>query len=218
MSRDNKNSYKQAYLKEKYPVFYATHPYKKYKHSEKETSNEELKPGNENEIEKAISASSPRKPENDREAYEKRLSEKHNLDMQIQLILGGSTGAVALWCHIEDAMKSGDSAGFLTYVPVFIKKMESVAPLVLKYEAIQSDGVLPEEDPLAVALNWKLDSKELIQNMNGNVEKLRRCSFLNETYVDADQLVQWYQKTFEERNLEDDENSEADSKGDKSCG
>ena len=101
---------------------------------------------------------------------------------------------------------------------IFIKKMESVAPLVLKYEAIQSDGVLPEEDPLAVALNWKLDSKELIQNMNGNVEKLRRCSFLNETYVDADQLVQWYQKTFEERNLEDDENSEADSKGDKSCG
>lgn len=153
-----------------------------------------------------------------REAYRKRLSEKHNLDMQIQLILGGSTGAVALWCHIEDAMKSGDSAGFLTYVPVFIQKMESIAPIVLKYEAIQSDEGLPEEDPLAVALNWKLGSKELIQRMNNNVEKLRRCCFLDENYVDADQLIQWYQKTFAERNLEYDENGESDSKGDKNCG
>lgn len=153
-----------------------------------------------------------------REAYRKRLSEKHNFETQIQLILGGSTGAVALWCHIEDAMKSGDSAGFLTYVPVFIQKMESIAPLVLKYEAIQSDEGLPEEDPLAVALNWKLDSKELIQRMNSNVEKLRRCSFLDENYVDADQLIQWYQKTFAERNLEYDENGESDSKGDKNCG
>ena len=70
----------------------------------------------------------------------------------------------------------------------------------------------------AVALNWKLDSKELIQRMNSNVEKLRRCSFLDENYVDADQLIQWYQKTFAERNLEYDENGESDSKGDKNCG
>ena len=115
-------------------------------------------------------------------------------------------------------MKSGNSAVFLMYVPVFIQKMESIAPLVLKYEAIQSDGGLPEEDPLAVALNWKLDSKELIQRMNNNVEKLRRCSFLDENYVEADQLIQWYQNTFEERNLEYDENGESDSKGDKNCG
>ena len=218
MSRDNKKSYIQVLLKKNHPGFYAPNPYKKYNHSEKETSNEELKPGNENEIEKAIPASSQRKTENDREVYKKRLSEKHNLDTQIQLILGGSTGAVALWCHIEDAMKSGNSAVFLMYVPVFIQKMESIAPLVLKYEAIQSDGGLPEEDPLAVALNWKLDSKELIQRMNNNVEKLRRCSFLDENYVEADQLIQWYQNTFEERNLEYDENGESDSKGDKNCG
>lgn len=186
---------------------------KNKKRSKKENSNKEQKPGDEKN-EKTIPAIPQRKTEKDREVYKKRLSEKHNFETRIQLILGGSTGAVALWCHIEDAMKSGDSAGFLTYVPVFIQKMESIAPLVLKYEAIQSDEGLPEEDPLAVALNWKLDSKELIQRMNSNVEKLRRCSFLDENYVDADQLIQWYQKTFAERNLEYDENGESDSKGD----
>lgn len=185
---------------------------------EKEPSSGEREIEKGNEVEKTSLIPSSRKMEENREVYKNRLSEKHNFDTQIQLILGGSTGAVALWCHIEDAMKSGDSAGFLTYVPVFIKKMESVAPLVLKYEAIQSDEGLPEEDPLAVALNWKLDSKELIQKMNNNAEKLRRCNFLDENYVDADQLIQWYQKTFEERNLEYDENSESDSKGDKNCG
>lgn len=184
----------------------------------KKPSSGERKTGKGNEVEKTSLIPSSRKAEKDREVYKKRLSEKHNFETQIQLILGGSTGAVALWCHIEDAMKSGDSAGFLTYVPVFIQKMESIAPLVLKYEAIQSDEGLPEEDPLAVALNWKLDSKELIQRMNSNVEKLRRCSFLDENYVDADQLIQWYQKTFAERNLEYDENGESDSKGDKNCG
>lgn len=215
-SRNKSGRDRQEYLIENSPGIYTSHPYKNYKQSKKETSNEKLKPGN--EIEKAIPASSPRKTENDREVYKKRLSEKHHFDTQIQLILGGSTGAVALWCHIEDAMKSGNSAVFLMYVPVFIQKMESIAPLVLKYEAIQSDEGLPEEDPLAVALNWKLDSKELIQRMNNNVEKLRRCNFLDENYVEADQLIQWYQKTFEERNLEYDENGESDSKGDKNCG
>lgn len=208
--RSERNRNRSKDLKKENPSLYAD---KNKKRSKKENSNKEQKPGDEKN-EKTIPAIPQRKTEKDREVYKKRLSEKHNFETRIQLILGGSTGAVALWCHIEDAMKSGDSAGFLTYVPVFIQKMESIAPLVLKYEAIQSDEGLPEEDPLAVALNWKLDSKELIQRMNSNVEKLRRCSFLDENYVDADQLIQWYQKTFAERNLEYDENGESDSKGD----
>lgn len=131
-----------------------------------------------------------------REAYRQRLAEKHFLDAQIQSILGGDTGVVEQWCHIENAMKSGDSAEFLTYVPKFIQNMKMVTPLVLQYNAIQSDEGLSEDDPLAVALNWKLDSKELIQRMNNNAEKLVKCDFLDKKYVDADELIQWYQRNF----------------------
>lgn len=141
-----------------------------------------------------------------REAYRQRLAEKHFLDAQIQSILGGDTGVVEQWCHIENAMKSGDSAEFLTYVPKFIQNMKMVTPLVLQYDAIQSDEGLSEDDPLAVALNWKLDSKKLIQRMNNNAEKLVKCDFLDKKYVDADELIQWYQRNFEGKVLKYDEN------------
>lgn len=132
-----------------------------------------------------------------RQDREQRAMKKNRLDSQIQLLLGCGTGILATWDYLGLGITTGSVTTFKTLAPKFIKKVEDLNRVVEEYDAIKSISSDPKEDLLTMALDRKLKSRKLIEQVNENAEKLKDSGFLEEQDIDPERLLEWYQQAID---------------------
>lgn len=129
-----------------------------------------------------------------RQDREQRVMKKNRLESQIQLMLGGGTGILAIWDHLVLGITTGSITAFKTLAPKFVKKVEDLNEIVEEYDAMKSISSDPKEDLLTMAFDRELKSRKLIAQVNENAEKLKASGFLGEQEIDPERLLEWYQQ------------------------
>lgn len=132
-----------------------------------------------------------------RREQEARAMEKGRLDNQISTVLSGDTGILALWNQIEMGIASGNVTLFQVYGASFLKKVDSMNALVAKYQAIRPLPTDPKGDPMTRSLELPLESEDAVQKVNRQAEKLKASGILENKDLNAKQLQDWYQGTFQ---------------------
>lgn len=132
-----------------------------------------------------------------RREQEARATEKGRLDNQISTALSSDTGILALWNQIEMGIASGNVTLFQVYGASFLKKVDSMNALVAKYQAIRPLPTDPKGDPMTRSLELPLESEDAVQKVNRQAEKLKASGILENKDLNAKQLQDWYQGTFQ---------------------
>ena len=132
-----------------------------------------------------------------RQDREQRVMKKNRLESQIQLMLGGGTGILAIWDHLVLGITTGSITAFKTLAPKFVKKVEDLNEIVEEYDAMKSISSDPKEDLLTMAFDRELKSRKLIAQVNENAEKLKASGFLGEQEIDPERLLEWYQQAID---------------------
>lgn len=132
-----------------------------------------------------------------RQDREQRVMKKNRLESQIQLMLGGGTGILAIWDHLVLGITTGSITTFKTLAPKFVKKVEDLNEIVEEYDAMKSISSDPKEDLLTMAFDRELKSRKLIAQVNENAEKLKASGFWGEQEIDPERLLEWYQQAID---------------------
>lgn len=132
-----------------------------------------------------------------REDRKQRVMKKQRLDSNIQLALGGSTGILSAWERVKTGIMTGSVSMFQTYAPVFVEKVEELNQFSAQYDAITSISSDPKEDLLTIALDSPLQNEDLIKIVNERAKKLKESGFLEESDIDPERLLEWYQDTID---------------------